>query len=102
MNKTYSDQIQKATTLSEGIKRNDAVLKQKNINLNMERIDEVAKALEAAANEQEAAEQELTERRNVARELLAELKELYNAAKLPVKNSFPLEQWSTFGICDKR
>ncbi len=102
MNKIYSDQIQKATMLSEGIKKNDALLKQYNINLDTEKIDTIAKALEEASAAQEAAEKELIARRDTAHELLSELKSIYNDSKQPIKETFPLEQWQRFGLPDKR
>ncbi len=102
MNKIYSDQIQKATMLSQGIRTNDALLKQNNINLDAEKIEVVAKALEEASAAQEKAEEELATRRDAAHLLLAELKELCNESKQPIKEKFPLEKWQKFGLPDKR
>ncbi len=102
MNKIYSDQIQKATMLSDGIKKNDETLKQKGINLMTEQLEAVAKALEEASNAQEEAEKELSVRRNAAHALLAELKNLCNETKQPIKTTFPLEQWHKFGLTDRR
>lgn len=102
MNKIYSEQIQKAKTLSQGIKTNDVALKEKGINPGTEKIDATAHALEEAAKAQDEAEEKLREQRKIAHKLLADLKELCNAAKQPIKERFPLEQWQKFGIADKR
>ncbi len=102
MNKTYSDQIQKAKMLSAGIKENDSLLKQHGINLDTERIDAIARQLEEASIAQELAEQELAIRRKTAHDLLAELKDLCLQTKQPIKTSFSLELWQKFGLTDKR
>ncbi len=102
MNKIYSDQIVKAENLVKGISGNTAELQGRGILTDTSRLESVYKALTEASDKQEAAQVALNECRDRAHELLAELKELYNAAKDPIKQAFPLEQWAKFGLPDKR
>ena len=88
--------------LSEGIRKNSERLKQKNINLSTDKMDEVCKALEEIAAKQEVAENSLKEVRTQAHSILDELKEIYNENKMPIKVNFSLEQWADFGLMDKR
>ncbi len=102
MNKIYSDQIGKAENLVKGVAVNSAELQGRGIPADMSKIEEACKALIEASGRQEEAEKVLNECRDRAHELLAELKELYNAAKEPIKQAYPMEQWAKFGLPDKR
>ncbi len=102
MNKIYSDQIAKAESLVKGINDNSAELQGRGISTETSKIENLYKALIEAAEKQEAAQIALNECRDKSHELLAELKELYNATKDPIKQAFPLEQWAKFGLPDKR
>ena len=44
----------------------------------------------------------LKEAREVVHACLEELKEVFNAAKAPIKQNFPPEVWLSFGIQDKK
>ncbi len=102
MNKIYSDQIEKAKNLVKGISSNSVELKGRGIPTDTSKIEDVYKALVEASEKQEAAQMTLNESRDCAHELLAELNELYNATKDPIKQAYPLEQWTKFGLPDKR
>ncbi len=102
MNKIYSDQIAKAENLVKGITANSTELQGRGISTDTSKIENTYKALIEASEKQEAAEKALGECRDKAHELLAELKELYAAAKDPIKQAYPLEQWARFGLPDKR
>ncbi len=102
MNKIYSDQIEKAENLVKGINCNSTELQGRGIPTDTAKIEETYKALTEASEKQEAAQIALNECRDRAHELLSELKGLYNAAKEPIKQAFPLEQWAKFGLPDKR
>lgn len=102
MNKIYSDQIAKATSLSDGIKRNVETLKRRSIDLNTEAMDSICKQLVEASNKQEEAEQALKLVRDEAHSLLEQLKTEILETKTPIKTTFPPEQWQQFGIADKR
>ncbi len=102
MNKIYSDQIAKAENLVKGIARNSSELQGRGISTDTSKIEETYKALIEASEKQEAAQVALNECRDKAHGLLAELKELYAAAKDPIKQAYPLEQWEKFGLPDKR
>ncbi len=102
MNKIYSDQIAKAENLVKGIAENSAELKGRGLPTDTSKIEAAYKALTEASEKQEAAQAALNECRDRAHELLAELKDLYTAAKDPIKQAYPLEQWARFGLPDKR
>ncbi len=102
MNKIYSDQIVKAENLVKGVEAHSAELQGRGISTDISRISETYKALAEASDKQETAQTALNECRDKAHKLLAELKELYNAAKDPIKQAYPLEQWAKFGLPDKR
>ncbi len=102
MNKIYTDQLAKAVSLSEGIRKNADVLKGRNIYLNTAKMDELSRALEEIAQKQDAAEEALKLVRNQAHALLDQLKEICTENKTPIKLNFPTEQWQNFGIADKR
>lgn len=102
MNKIYSDQIEKARSLSAGIAENASLLSRKGLNPDMGKLNEKVQALTEAANRQEDAEKALYEARAKAHELLDELKALYNEAKAPIKLNYLPEEWAKFGLPDKR
>ncbi len=94
--------MSKATMFAQGVRENEAVLKQQGIVIDTERIDALCKELEVVATRQEEVEQMLHEVRGKAHELLSELKDVYNEGKSPVKLNFPPEAWAKFGLPDKR
>ncbi len=102
MLKIYSDQIEKVQMLLSGTQGKDAALRQKNITIEREKLELVCKALEEAAQKQEAAKVTLDECRNAAHALLEELKTCFGEAKQPIKLAFPPEEWAAFGLADKR
>lgn len=102
MNKIYSGQIEKVKSLVAGIQNNKAVLDAKGLNCDVSQLIELQNSLAESAKKQEEAESALKEIRDVAHADLDKLKNAWNNMKLPIKNNFQIEQWSTFGISDKR
>ncbi len=88
--------------LTMGVTKNSAELQAKGIHVDTANIEAACKALEDAANKQDLAKETLNECRNKAHEKLAELKDLCTEAKQPIKQSYLPEQWSRFGLPDKR
>ncbi len=102
MNKIYSDQIDKAKSLSDGIKKQSETLKQQGITISTEAMDSCRRALHEVALKQVEAELALKAVRDEAHLLMEQLKEMILANKTPIKEHFALEQWQHFGIADKR
>jgi len=102
MNKIYSDQIAKVNALVAGIDKNAGQLKVKGVVCDTKQLNEVKRNLQELAEKQVVAESELRRVRDAAHNQLSTLKQLYDIAKLPIKNNFPMEQWAAFGIPDKR
>lgn len=102
MNKIYSDQIEKAKSLVAGIQNNIDVLQKKGLTFDVTELQALQKSLFESSQKQEEAEQTLKKLRDTAHTHLETLKNLYNDLKTPIKNNFPAEQWSQFGIPDKR
>ncbi len=102
MNKIYTDQIEKAHSLSDGIRQHKEKLQKQGISLHTETLDNCRRALEEIAQKQDDAEAVLKEIRNEAHKLLEQVKEQIADIKTPIKLNFPFEAWAQFGIADKR
>ena len=102
MNKIYSDQIEKVNLLVGGIEKNAAELKTNKINVDTQQLKKAIAQLTEIAKKQDAADATLKQIRTEAHKKLDELKELYDATKMPIKGHFSLEKWANFGIPDKR
>ncbi len=102
MNKIYSDQIDKARNLAQGIEKNAETLKGRGIDVDPDKLLSLADQLTQASEKQDAAAAALNDARDEAHRLLAELKQTFEVSKSPIKLNFPLEQWSRFGLADKR
>lgn len=102
MNKIYFDQIEKAKSLVEGVQKQKDVLQQKGITVEVSKLTALQQALVESSKKQEEAEQNLKKLRDEAHSCLETLKNAYNELKTPIKNNFPMEQWNSFGIPDKR
>ena len=74
----------------------------KGIVVDADRLSAACCALEQAGRAQDAAEATLMEAREAAHARLNELKELFNATKVPIKQGFAPEMWNVFGIMDKK
>ncbi len=102
MNKIYEEPIKKAELLIEGVKKSADALEKKGIVIDAEALCAACRALEEAGAQQDAAEAQLKEARELAHERLAQLKEVFNASKTPIKQSFSPETWLSFGLLDKK
>jgi hypothetical protein len=102
MNKIYSEPIAKAESLAKGIKQQAEMLAKKGIVVDADKLLATCCALEQAGRAQDAAEATLKEVREDAHARLNELKELFNATKVPIKQGFAPEMWNVFGIMDKK
>lgn len=102
MNKGYLDQMSKARMLSEGVSVHMSELVKKNIKIDTRKLDELTKELEDAAKKQDEAESSLLSARQNAYKLLDDLKQELLSVKIPIKSAFLSDEWSKFGITDKR
>lgn len=102
MNKIYLEPISKAETLINGVKKQAEVLQKKGIVIDVERLQELCRALEKSGAEQESAEERLKEMRAAAHKCLDDLKEFYTISKNPIKQNFSPETWYSFGVIDKK
>ena len=103
MNKIYSDQIEKARLLIDGVNKNRDYLASKGYDLSiigtLERdIEEMQREGEAVAREELA----LSEHRSRCHAILDRFKDDLLAGKAGIKNRFDQEQWSRYGVPDKR
>ncbi len=102
MNKIYADQIEKAKNLAQGIERNADILKKHGIDSDKDNLLALAEKLTEASEKQDAAAAALNDARDEAHQLLAEHKKVFDDSKSPIKKSFSPEEWSKFGLADKR
>ncbi len=102
MNKIYEEPIKKAEALAEGVRKGASALERKGIVIDVEALCAACRALEEAGARQDAAEAQLKEARECAHKQLAQLKELFNASKVPIKQSFAPDTWLSFGLSDKK
>lgn len=103
MNRIYSEQIEKAQMLSEGLKKNKATLQAMGFDISLiEKLDEdcelMAKEGELIAAEEEA----LSKHRAACHVILNRLKTNLFSGKGYIKQKFEQEQWNNYGIPDKR
>lgn len=103
MNKIYSDPIEKAQLLIEGLKKNRSYLQTKGYDLSViERLEKTCEELtregEAVAVEEEA----LSRHRLQCHQILSRLKRDLLSGKGAIKEMFDQEQWSQYGVPDKR
>ena len=91
MSKTFENNAQKALTMASGIRTEGLDKLEAEANKAIEMIREV-----------DALRQVVSEKLQKANEQLADVKELAMSYRHTIKNNFPMEQWETFGISDKR
>lgn len=104
MAKVYAEQVKKAQTLVEGLKKNHGLVKLR-CDITLQQIEE----LEAAANEAarmnadvEALREEVSRKAAEANRKLDEVKRKMMDAKRLVKTSFDPDKWVELGVLDKR
>ena len=103
MNRIYSEQIERAQMLSEGLKNNKANLKALGFDLSL--IEKLDQDCELMAREGEliAAEEEaLSKHRAACHVILNRLKDNLSSGKGYIKRTFEQEQWCQYGVPDKR
>lgn len=103
MNRIYSEQIEKALMLAEGLKKNGAALKAKGFDLSL--IEKLEQDCEVMAREGEAiaAEEEaLSKHRAACHIILSRLKSNVFSGKGYIKQNIEQELWNQYGVPDKR
>ncbi len=103
MNKIYSDPVEKAQMLIDGLKKNRSYLQTKGYDLSViERLEKTCEEMiregEAVAIEEEA----LSKHRAQCHQILDRLKTDLLSGKAGIKQMFDQEQWGQYGVPDKR
>ncbi len=103
MSQTYLNQLAKAQTLVDGLRKHAEWAQEKGIDLN--KVQNFQKELKEA-EALNAKVEELRERaKTIAAEAnskLASIKEEYNSMKNVVKQNINMERWIEYGVLDKR
>mgnify|MGYP003291731285 CR=1 FL=1 len=103
MNRIYSEQIERALALAEGLKKNSAALQAKGFDLSL--IEKLEQDCELMAREGEAiaAEEEaLAKHRAACHVILSRLKTNFFNGKGYIKQNYLQDQWADYGVPDKR
>lgn len=93
----------KAKNLAEGMKKHLSELAAKGVK--QEELDLLIKASEEAigiSREVDKLREEASEKLHEANTALCNVKDKYNELRTIIKNNYPLESWSNFGLMDKR
>lgn len=103
MNQIYSTPIQKAEMLIDGLKKNKTYLQAKGFDISViEQLEQDCKVLtregEAIAREEAA----LSKHRAECHIVLDRLRENLLRSKGSIKQMFDQDQWSKYGVADKR
>ena len=103
MSKTIENQVSKTTALAEGMKKHLDELVRFGVN------EEVLNSLIALGEEVVERSREVDELRMQASEKahetnirMVEVREKYKELKTILRNNYPIEEWSRFGLMDKR
>jgi hypothetical protein len=103
MSKTYSEQVEKAVMLAEGVKNNFNLVKDKGISMDdIELLLKQAKEVKEASEEVDELRANLSAKSAVAQKKLADIKNQMLAVKRIIKMNFDQLKWQKFGIADKR
>lgn len=103
MSKTYSDQVEKATLLVAGLKKNFNEVESRGISREqIARLEEAAAEASRMNAEVETLRAEVSEKAAAANKKLAEVKNGIQNAKQIVKRCFDQSRWPDFGVMDKR
>lgn len=103
MNQIYSNPIEKAQNLINGLKKNQSFLKAKGYDISV--IESLQKDCEILAREGEAIAREeaaLSKHRAECHVVLDRLRENLLSSKSAIKQMFDQNQWSQYGVSDKR
>lgn len=103
MSKTFENQVIKAKTLAEGMKKHLTELTV--CGVKQESLDLLINASEEAITMSQEADKlrlEASKKIHEANVALRDIKEKYNCLRGIIKNKYPIEQWYRFGLMDKR
>lgn len=103
MSKVHLEQIEKTNLLLEGLKNNQSILKEKGINAGfIEKLESDNNLAIIYNDENDRLKADLKAKTVRANRKLDEIKSMVRDVKKIIKRDFPQEQWSKFGIMDKR
>jgi len=103
MSKTIEQQLQKSRDLIQGLRRHLGELSHLDIAADqLTQMEQQLVQLEAASQECERRRAELAEHVRTTNSLLLDVKNIYAEKKKTIKNNFPQDQWSDYGVSDKR
>ena len=103
MSKTFENQVIKAKTLAEGMKKHLTELT--TCGVRQEALDLLINASKDAiimSQEADKLRLEASQKIHEANATLRDIKEKYNYLRGIIKNNYPIEQWYRFGLMDKR
>ena len=103
MSKTVDTQIEKSSTLIEGLRNNLAAVADKDINAEMlNEMEARLSVLQEANAECDALREQLSGKVKRMNALLDEVKQAFADKKKIIKGYYPQEEWARFGVMDKR
>lgn len=103
MNQIYSNPIQKAQVLIEGLEKHKSFLQAKGYDITV--IERLKKDCEQLSREGEAVAREeaaLSKHRSECHIILERLRENLLSSKGAIKEMFDQDQWHQYGVSDKR
>ncbi|MBR2034822.1 MAG: hypothetical protein IJ984_02100 [Prevotella sp.] len=103
MSKTIDLQIEKSRVLIDGIRKNLGVLEDKGFN--NEELDLMCQeldALKAANDECDAMREQLSAKVKNMNSILTRVKDAFAEKKRIIKGYYPQEEWTRYGVQDKR
>lgn len=103
MNRIYSEQIERALALAEGLKKNADKLQAQGFDISL--IEKLEQDCELMAREGEAIaveEEALAKHRTDCHVILSRLKTNFFTGKGYIKQNYQQEQWAEYGVPDKR
>lgn len=103
MSKTVEQQIEKSRNLLKGLNKHLHETGDKSISGNeLKSTEDSLKGLEELSNKIELLRNQLNPMVKEMNLKLAELKRVYGEQKKIIKENYPMERWSDYGVPDKR
>lgn len=103
MNKIYAEPLEKANAIANGVESHADELSKKNYNVGIAgKLKTTAAQLQKEAEKYDEMFEEVNKQREICHSLLEELKDTILEAKKGIKSGFEPEEWSRFGLTDKR
>jgi len=103
MSKTIDLQIEKSSTLIEGLRKNMNELQSKGFsNAELDQMENELQALKAANEDCDAFRAQLSAKVKNVNSILDSVKAKYADKKKTIKEAYPQEQWLRYGVIDKR